>query len=150
MVGVRWGSRKGTVSVFDPWLEVARNPHIEVRFARLDNKVVGLTNGADLIWLDERLNQVEQRCVLAHEWRHLLLGHGTCQPLKVEMAVCQWAARKLITPSALAAVWPWSSNLYEMAEELCVTPQTLRDRLHGMTEVEYAMIEGEQEARLVA
>lgn len=75
---------------------------------------------------------------------HLELGHGACQPLKVEMAVCQRAARRLITPRALAAAWPWSSNLYELAEELVVTPQTLRDRLHGMTEVEYALIEGER------
>lgn len=130
--------------MFDPWAELAKWPNIEVRFARLDDRVVGLTNGRDLIWLDDRLNQVERRCVLVHELEHVWAGHSSCQPLKVEMAICQRAARRLITPGALAAAWPWSSNLFELAEELCVTPQTLRDRLHGMTEAEYALIEGER------
>jgi Zn-dependent peptidase ImmA (M78 family) len=128
--------------VFDPWFELSKYPHIEVRFERLNGKVVGLTNGVDLIWLDDRLNQTERRCVLAHELEHYRLGHTTCQPLRLELVVCQRVARRLISSRELMRVMPWSNDLRELAEELNVTPQTLRDRLIGMTATETALIEG--------
>ena len=126
--------------MFDPWAEVGRHPNIKVHIRRLDDSVVGLTDGVSRIWLDDRLNQVERRCVLTHEWRHLVLGHNGRQPLAIEMQVCQWASRKLISMEDLARVLPWSPCLYEMAEELWVTPQTLRDRLHGLTGDEHQLL----------
>lgn len=126
--------------MFDPWAEVGRHHDVVVFVRRLDEGVVGLTDGVSRIWLDSRLNQVERRCVLTHEWRHYLLGHSTCQPLAVELGVCQWVARKLISMDDLRRVMPWSSSLDEMAEELAVTPQTLRDRLVGLSAAENALV----------
>lgn len=118
--------------MFDPWAELKRHPNIQLHVTRLDGGAVGLTDGVSRIWLDDRLNQVERRCVLTHELRHLEMGHRSCQPLRVEMEVCLHAARKLISLRDLVSVAPWSSDLYEMADELWVTPQTLRDRLMGL------------------
>lgn len=131
---------RGRSQVFDPWAELTKHPNVEVRIERLNGQVVGLTNGVDRIWLDDRLNQVERRCVLTHEIRHVQLGHANCQPLAVEMKVCAWVARKLISMEDLARALPWSHDLYELAAELHVTPQTLRDRLHGMSVAENRLL----------
>lgn len=127
--------------MFDPWVELAKYPHIEVRVERLNGSVAGLTNGTDLIWLDDRLNQVERRCVLAHELVHLFMQHTSCQPLMTELIVCQRAARKLITLEALSRVLPWAMCLNEAADELAVTPQTLRDRLQSLSAEESALLD---------
>lgn len=126
--------------MFDPWAELERHQQVRVFVQRLDDNVVGLTDGVNRIWLDDRLNQVEMRCVLTHEMAHMHLKHAACQPLVVEMRVCQIAARWLISMEDLARVLPWSHDLYELAAELHVTPQTLRDRLHGMTVAENRLL----------
>lgn len=118
--------------VFDPWAEVGKHPEVRVYIQRLDDGVVGLTDGVNRIWLDDRLTQVERRCTLTHELVHVEQAHASCQPLRVELEVCLEAARRLITVDDLARVMPWSIHLHEMAEELWVTPQTLRDRLIGL------------------
>lgn len=136
---------------FDPWFELeTRWPGVEVVYTRLNGKVAGLTNGVDRIWLEERLDVVEQRCVLTHEIVHLEMGHTECQPLKIELQVCRRTARLLISLEDLADAWKTTSNLFELAEELNVMPQTLRNRLHGLRDDELLVLERRDGLRLAS
>jgi len=115
--------------MFDPWTLLAEKyPHVQVVTARLRG-VSAITNGTDLIVLDDRLLQVEQRCTLTHELVHVELGHTVCQPPAIERAVRTHTARLLIDERDLAAAQSWARHDHELADELHVTPQVLRDRL---------------------
>lgn len=118
--------------MFDPWALLAEKyPRIQVVTARLE-RVSGLTNGTDVIWLDDRLLQVEQRCTLTHEIVHVELGHTTCQPPASERMVRIQTARLLIDERDLVAASSWARDEHELADELHVTPHVLRDRIHDL------------------
>lgn len=110
--------------------------HVVVEWMRPHPRAPGATNGADVIWLDPRMNQMERRCVLTHELVHLELEHRGCQPPAVEREVRTEAARRLVQMQHLVPAAQWALSLEELADELWVTPMVLRDRLSGLTDGE--------------
>lgn len=121
------------------------HPRIHIYEAELPDGYLGCTSHDDgVIWLDSRLNQAERRCTLAHEIGHLERGPVPTDPLLLvaeELAVEQWAARRLITAGDLADVMRWTTDLGEAAEELWVDPYTLRVRLDTLTELEAQLLD---------
>ncbi|MCO4256475.1 ImmA/IrrE family metallo-endopeptidase [Pseudarthrobacter cellobiosi] len=102
--------------------------------------VPGRTNGVDIIWMDKRLDQVERRCTLTHELIHIERQHIGCQTTSVELEVRLETARRLIPIEALAAALRWSNRPYELADELWVSADVLKDRLRGLTPDELALL----------
>lgn len=100
----------------------------------------GRTNGTDIIWLDKRLNQVERRCALTHELIHLERRHTGCQPHSVEVDVRAEAARRLIQLDHLIAGLRWARSFAELADELWVTEDVLRDRLDHLADPEWSAV----------
>ncbi|WP_242703231.1 ImmA/IrrE family metallo-endopeptidase [Paenarthrobacter ureafaciens] len=97
----------------------------------------GRTNGVDVIWLNKGQQQVERRCALAHELVHLEREHRGCQPLSIEADVCEETARRLIPMDLLSKGLRWARSFDELADELWVTPDVLRDRLTGLADAEW-------------
>jgi hypothetical protein len=113
-----------------PWRELRALSHITVEWVELPEGVHARTNGVDRILIDKWLLQVERRCALAHELQHIRMGHGGHQLPRIELMVRVIVARRLITLEDLVAACCWSrDNLWEIAEELWVTPEVLWDRL---------------------
>ncbi|WDF32213.1 ImmA/IrrE family metallo-endopeptidase [Arthrobacter agilis] len=116
-----------------PWRELRAMPHITVEWVELPEGVDARTNGVDRILMDKWLLQVERRCALAHELQHIRMGHRGHQCPRVELVVRVIVARRLISLEDLIAARQWSGNdLWEMAEELWVTPEVLWDRLNHL------------------
>lgn len=128
-----------------PWQALRAMTNVVVEWTRPLSTAPGATDGSTRIWLDPRLNQVERRCVLAHELVHLERGHVGCQPRAVERAVRAEAARRLVTTEDLLAALPWSGSVEELAEELWVTPLVLADRLLLLSPEEAEAMERERE-----
>jgi len=99
----------------------------------MPDNVPGRTNGTDIIWLDNRLQQVERRCVLAHELVHVERRHIGCQPPAVERSVRIETARRLIPIGELCRHVAWARSHAELADELWVTEMVLTDRLSSLT-----------------
>ncbi|MFG3050369.1 ImmA/IrrE family metallo-endopeptidase [Kitasatospora sp. NPDC048239] len=77
------------------------------------------------------LSPVEERCVLAHELEHILVGDTGCggrDGLRAERLADLRAARKLVALSDFCRVRQWATSEAEMAEELGVTTWILRTR----------------------
>lgn len=102
--------------------------------------VPGRTNGVDIIWMDKRLDQVERRCTLTHELIHIERKHVGCQTASVELEVCLETARRLIPIETLASELRWSNCPDELADELWVTLDVLKDRVRGLTPDELALL----------
>lgn len=114
-----------------PWRRLRSLTHVVVSWRDdLPDRMVGATEG-DRIWLRADLNQVERRCVLAHELEHRDRGHNGCQPELVEATVRAAAARYLLPdPHCVAEALVWARGDVEAAaDELFVTPRVLRHRL---------------------
>ena len=94
------------------------------------------TDGVD-IWLSNKLNRVQRRCAIAHEMRHIELGHTKHQPEHVEMRVRYETARRLL-PVTLAGLCT-GSTVREVADNFQVTPRVLMDRVACATEEELAL-----------
>ncbi|MCD4853631.1 ImmA/IrrE family metallo-endopeptidase [Arthrobacter sp. AK01] len=97
----------------------------------------GRTNGVDVIWLNKGQQQVERRCALAHELVHLEGEHRGCQPLGIETDVCEETARRLIPMDLLSKSLRWARSFDELADELWVTPDVLKDRFTGLEDKEW-------------
>ena len=126
--------------MFHPWRALREMTHVVVEWIRPHPRAPGATNGADVIWLDPRLSQVERRCVLTHELVHLEYGHRGCQPPAVEQAVRVRTAERLVELEDLAAAVKWTVDPDELAEELWVTPMVLQDRVAALSASEVAAL----------
>ncbi len=124
-----------------PWRTLlAPLPNWHVEFCRLPAGVKGLTDiETKTIWISNRLNQAERRSTIAHEARHVALGHAECDP-ETDAQVEQEASRALIPLSELLRVLPWARNTTEAAEELWVDTDLLRARLNHLHPSERAAI----------
>lgn len=125
-------------SMFDPWRALRHLVHVTIDWVRMPDDVPGRTNGIDMIWIDNRLQQLERRCVLVHELVHLERRHVGCQPASVERAVSIETARRLIPIEQLCRHAAWSRSLHELADDLWVTGNVLTDRLTSLTPEESA------------
>lgn len=77
------------------------------------------------VLLQPRMKVVQERCVLAHELGHAVLGHRDDRP-KHEVLADRWASRQLIEPTRLVEVMGWTSDEMRWAMELGVSPKLLR------------------------
>jgi hypothetical protein len=130
--------------MFHPWRELRKKPEITVNWTEL-NYTNGITDGHSTIWLDSRLLQVERRCVLAHEMIHIERGHTECQKTAAEIGVRVEAARRLIAMEDLLRCKRWARSVWELADELWVTPEVLADRIAYLTVAESAELDSTDE-----
>lgn len=107
-----------------------------VQESRLDGGVQGAWCAKyGIILLDERLTEVQRRCVLAHEISHARHGDTGCRCDRwTERRADMEAAMMLITPLEYAyAEAVYEGNVMGMARELNVLPWAItafRERLH--------------------
>lgn len=83
----------------------------------------------------EGLSVVQERCVLAHEIEHILARDAGCAgriSIAAERHADRLASRKLIALSDYCRVRQWAQDMYQMAEELQVTPWMLRARAEDL------------------
>lgn len=97
--------------------------------------VAARTDGKD-IWIDDRLNPVQERCAIVHEEIHIERGHSTVQPEPVEMSVRFEAAMRLLPLETLFAGCRKGGTLAAVARELRVTRQVLMDRAATLTDAQ--------------
>lgn len=88
------------------------------------------TDGVD-IWVDDRLNEAEERCAIQHELVHIERGEGTCQPEYIEMEVRYETARRLLPD--LDTIPCEGDDLAEIARFWGVTRRVLMDRAVTLT-----------------
>jgi hypothetical protein len=113
---------------------------------RMPDGVAARTDGTD-IWVDDRLNEVQEKCAIAHEEIHIERGHATVQTEAVEMAVRYEAAKRLLPLESIVGVCKNGKSLAGIARELQVTRQVLMDRAATLTD-EQARIAGCMSCRL--
>ena len=104
---------------------------------RMPDGIAARTDGVD-IWVDDRLNEVQERCAIAHEQIHIERGHSTIQTEAVELSVRYETARRLLPESNLAEDGPRckGSTLAQVARGLGVTRQVLMDRAATLTDAQ--------------
>jgi|GEM_PF-1005314 len=117
----------GTSPTLTELVALCREAGVEMRVARLPPDWLGAYDDAGRrILLARGLTPVEQRCVLAHELGHALHGHAGGSAAD-ERAAERFAARVLIDPVALRAASAWARDDHELADELGVTVDVVRD-----------------------
>ena len=99
---------------------------------RMADGVAARTDGVS-IWVDDRLNEIELRCAVEHELRHIARGEGTCQPEYIEMEVRYETAVRLLPLEKIVGVCKNGKNLAQVAKELGVTRRVLMDRAATLT-----------------
>ena len=111
---------------------------VQIYRTHLDGGIASCTDGVD-IWIDDRLNEVQERCAIAHEMVHVEMGHTRAQSEPVELAVRFETALRLLPPGT-PALCKGSRSLGSAARALGVTKQVLMDRAAVATaeEVEVA------------
>jgi hypothetical protein len=89
--------------------------------------VAARTDGVD-IWVDDRLNEIQEKCAIEHELEHIARGHSTIQPEAIEMSVRYAVAKRLLPDDLVPACNPELKSLAAVARDLGVTRQVLMDR----------------------
>lgn len=119
-----------------PWRRLrALRDDVEVIWAPQPPGRLAATDGR-VIYMDPRMSQVQRRCAAAHETAHIDLGHVKGCTGKEEQAARALAARRLVAMPQLLAAYQWAEELEEVADELWVTLDVLRDRLDNLTQDE--------------
>jgi len=137
---------------YNPWRVLRAHPHWSYGVAGLPTGERGRWyDGHRVAVLDARLTQAGRRSTLAHEIVHAEMGDVCCRAdgpdgpriaRRREAVADSTAARRLITPDALADALLWSQDEYELADELWVDVNTVRTRLAGLTPAEKDYIDG--------
>lgn len=107
---------------------------------RMPDGVPERTDGVD-IWIDDRLDPIQEKCAIEHALIHIERGHSTLQSEAVEMAVRYETAKRLLPLEKIVGVCKNGKNLGSIACELGVTKQVLMDRAATLTD-EQARIAG--------
>lgn len=126
--------------MFSPWGALRELTHVTLHFILMPDGAPGRTDGRRRIWLDKRLQQAERRCALTHELVHLERGHTSCQGPRVERRVRAETARRLVPFEHLLEAYRWTQHPAELADELWVTVDVVRDLLEALTEGERAAL----------
>lgn len=129
------------IDMYHPWRKLRGQDHITVHWRMMPDGLQGASDGTSQIWLDRRLLQVERRCALVHEMIHIEHGHADCQPERIERTVRREAAERLIDIARLIDAAKWAYSVEEMADELWVTPQVLRDRVEHLSPIERRLVD---------
>ena len=112
----------------------------DIRVADLGDLLGAWDPDTGVIWLHHDLTQAELRSTLAHEQIHAERGDQACctawHEARQEREVAQLAARRLIPLERLAEALLWTLDEHELADELWVDVQTVRDRLAGLSPAE--------------
>ncbi|WP_130012169.1 ImmA/IrrE family metallo-endopeptidase [Serinicoccus sediminis] len=129
---------------YHPWRTLRALDHVTLHWVDdLPAGVRAMTDGHSTIWMRHTLSQVERRCVLTHELRHLHHGHRGHQHAKAETAVRQETARLLIPDvHQLGDVMAWANDDLEAADELWVSPDVLYTRMKHLHPTERAVVLG--------
>jgi hypothetical protein len=101
---------------------------------RMNDGVAARTDGKD-IWIDDRLNAVQEKCHVVHEKIHIELGHSTVQREAVEMMVRYETAKRLLPDLPAEGCGP-GKTLAAVARDLEVTRQVLMDRAATFTDAD--------------
>lgn len=99
---------------------------------RMSDGVAARTDGKD-IWIDDRLNEVQEKCAIEHEMEHLSRGHSTTQTEAVELDVRFTVAKRLLPDFTGCGEAP---SLAAAARKLEVTRQVLMDRAATLTDAQ--------------
>lgn len=102
---------------------------------RMPDGVAARTDGVD-IWIDDRLNDVQRKCAIAHEEIHIERGHSTVQTEDVELSVRFETAKRLLPLDAIVGVCKKGKSLKMIARDLGVTRQVLMDRAATLTDAQ--------------
>ena len=102
---------------------------------RMPDGVAARTDGVD-IWIDDRLNDVQRKCAIAHEEIHIERGHSTVQTEDVEFAVRYETAKRLLPLDAIVGACKKGKSLKMIARDLGVTRQVLMDRAATLTDAQ--------------
>lgn len=133
------------MNTFDPYALLAGMPHLTLKVTRLPDDEMGRwVPSAQMILLDDRLDQAERRCTLVHEMVHHISGdHVALTPelSAMQERMCKdRTARLLITINALADALAWSEHAAEIADYLWVDEATLYDRFNNLTPEEQSYL----------
>ena len=104
---------------------------VQIFRTRLEGGVASCTDGVD-IWVDDRLNEAQEKCAIEHEMVHIEMGHTRAQGEAVEMAVRFETARRLLPDMGGCN----RSSLAAAARGLGVTRQVLMDRAATLTDAQ--------------
>lgn len=105
---------------------------------RMPDGVPERTDGVD-IWIDDRLDPIQEKCAIEHALIHIERGHSTLQSEAVEMAVRYETAKRLLPLDKIVGVCKNGKNLGAIARELGVTKQVLMDRAATLTDEQARM-----------
>lgn len=128
-----------------PWRYLReRLPHVEVRWERLADGLLGETRSPTSVVLATDQLQRERRSTLTHEIGHVRRGpKPQCPRLgrREERLIDDWAARMLIPLDVLADALLWTLDEAELAEDLWVSEHMVCVRLAGLRDKEKTYIE---------
>lgn len=110
---------------------------VEVFVTRFDDGRAACTDGKN-IWVDDRLNEIQLKCAIAHEMVHIERGQGCRQTEAEEMSVRYEAARRLIPDDGTVRHCKPGATLAERAKAWGVTRQVLMDRAATLTDEQAA------------
>lgn len=131
--------------MFNPWRYLAdHHPHVKVVWTRLPGNLRAVTDGASVIWMDERLCQSQRRVVLCHETLHIERGIIPADSVE-ERRVERLTAQRMIELDDLVDALRWNRHPTEeaLADMLWVEPATVRTRLKHLEPWELAHIENQ-------
>jgi Zn-dependent peptidase ImmA (M78 family) len=133
-----------------PWEDLAARTHLAFAITRLPLADGWYLHDVPGIVIDDRLDRVQRRCVLAHELAHIDLGHlhqvagngpGTARlARRNEAAADDLASRRLMPLDALLRALPFAPCDAEAAELLDVTEHLLAVRLSRLCPAERRQI----------
>lgn len=110
---------------------------VQVFKVRMPDGVAARTDGVD-IWVDDRLNDIQLKCAIAHESVHIEMGHDRIQTEAIEFQVRYETAKRLLPDINLEDGGPRcvGTTLAQCARSLGVTRQVLMDRAATLTDAQ--------------
>ena len=103
---------------------------VQIYKVKMQDGAAARTDGVS-IWVNEDLNEIEERCAIMHELIHIERGEGTCQPEYIEYEVRYETAQRLLPD--ITSIPCDGADLAEIARSLGVTRRVLMDRAVTLT-----------------
>lgn len=136
------------MGLIHPWREFRERESIALRWQHSDDEYGHVNFDDACVTLSKGMTQAERRCTIVHEMIHLDRGPVPPEMEEAEEVIVRdLAARRLIPLEALIEALLWSRDEHELAGELWVDEQTIRDRLKGLSAADRLYIEHELDRR---